>query len=147
MPDSCVIEAEKPSPAGASRDPASRFPAVIALAFALAFALVLLLDAGRAVPMLERQAVAFDWPWLRPVAAGLRSVAEASGLAALSGMESLARMADWRDARARREPRDFPFWREVCASRARRGRGVRHIGSGRFRWRGRDGFAVFCPRD
>ena len=88
MPDSCVIEAEKPSPAGASRDPASRFPAVIALAFALAFALVLLLDAGRAVPMLERQAVAFDWPWLRPVAAGLRSVAEASGLAALSGMES-----------------------------------------------------------
>lgn len=60
MPDSCVIEAEKPSPAGASRDPASRFPAVIALAFALAFALVLLLDAGRAVPMLERQAVAFD---------------------------------------------------------------------------------------
>jgi len=99
MPDSCVIEAEKPSPAGASRDPASRFPAVIALAFALAFALVLLLDAGRAVPMLERQAVAFDWPWLRPVAAGLRSVAEASGLAALSGMESrvvAALSPEWR---------------------------------------------------
>lgn len=87
MPDSHVIEAEKASPAGSSGEPARPCSGVIALAFALAFALVLLLDAGRVVPMLERQAAAFDWPWLRPVAAALRSVAEVSGLAALSDME------------------------------------------------------------
>lgn len=67
-----------------------RFSAPIILACALAFALGVLLDAGRVVPMLERQAAASDLPWLRPVARVLRVASETSGLAALSGLESRA---------------------------------------------------------
>lgn len=88
MADSPVTETASLSVADCSGGSDRRFSAVIALAYALAFALGLLLDAGRVVPMLERQAAASDLPWLRPVAGALRAASEASGLAALSGAES-----------------------------------------------------------
>lgn len=114
MADSPVTETATPS-ATRSDGSGRGFSAVIALAYALAFALGVLLDAGRVVPMLERQAAASDLPWLRSVAGGLRVASEASGLAALSGLESRAIAAFPRERRIGSVP--APADRRDAASR------------------------------
>ena len=56
--------------------------------YLLVFALLFLLDAGRTVPMLERQSAEWDAPWLREAAGVVQTVSEMTGLAALTRGES-----------------------------------------------------------
>ncbi len=56
--------------------------------YTLAFCFLLLLDAGRAAPMLEREAVEHNLPFLRTVAVLLRTVSKNCGFTALTTMEN-----------------------------------------------------------